>query len=156
MSDLYRDTQIDYIIHHLNAGSPRHALELLAQDVADKISYQEHSLFQRLIDKEEITSSAIGDGVAIPHLKIRHLENPFTALAVLNRPLDFKALDRKSVDLICLVLSPERDGPLHLRKLSRISRMFKNKELCDRIREAKDEQAVRSLLIGPEGWMLAA
>jgi PTS system nitrogen regulatory IIA component len=54
------------------------------------------------------------------------------------------------------LLSPERDGPLHLRRLSSLSRLFKCDALVTKIKDAKDETTIRSLLIDPQGWMLAA
>jgi PTS system nitrogen regulatory IIA component len=78
-------------------------------------------------------------------------------LATLAREIDdFKSADDQPVNLVAFILSPETDGPLHLRRLSRTSRMLKNETLRKRLQEAKDELAIRSLLIDPEGWVLAA
>ena len=98
----------------------------------------------------------MSNGVAIPNLKLKSLRIPLTLLTILDKAVPFHPEGTQTADIICTVLSPEHYGPLHLRKLSRLSRMFKGKELCNRIRDAKDADTIRSLLHSPEGWMVAA
>jgi PTS system nitrogen regulatory IIA component len=88
--------------------------------------------------------------------KAKALSHPVTLLATLNSEIDFGGTNDRPVHTICVLLSPERDGPLHLRRLSRLSRLFKCDALVTKIKDAKDETTIRSLLIDPQGWMLAA
>ena len=113
-------------------------------------------LLDCMMDKEKDATSGVGHGVAIPHLKLSGIDKPFTALVSLNNALDFEAPDNKPVDLVCLVISPESDGPLHLRRLSRISRMLHNESLHEKICETDDADAIHALFMAPEEWMMAA
>ena len=156
MSDYTQDLRFNLIVPQTSVTSPKQAYMALTQAVSQHINIAEFDLFERLIDRDALTSCTIGDGIAMPHLKIRGLKTPFVALMTLNKKLDFKAIDEIPVDMICLVMSPEREGPLHLRRLSRISRVLKNNDLHKKLCEAKDEDVMRSILMNPEGWLLAA
>ena len=156
LSTLANDTYVDLVLPNLKANSRKKAIQELSDEVSAHIQYPAHKIFHLLMDKEYHDSSAIGQGVAVPQLKLQQMNKPFCALAVLDKPVNFGAADGRSVDIICAVFSPEHHGPLHLRRLARMSRLLKNEDLCEKIRDARDEDVIRSLLISPEGWMLAA
>lgn len=147
---------IDAALPRNKAMTKEQVFDSLAGLAADRTSYPKQKIIDRLIEKEQVSLSGVGGGVAIPHLKIKGLESRFVALTTLNNPIDFKALDEKPADLVCMLLSPESDGGLHLRGLSRISRLFRNEEFCEKLREAKDEATLMSLFMNPDGWLLAA
>ncbi len=156
MHNLEKDIQLDLVITDLKATNRKHALQILSQEICCYIPCHASTLHEALIDAEHAGSSGIGDGVAIPHLKMKFLYRPFVAMAVLAQPIKFDSIDQRPVDIVTCLLSPEQDGPLHLRRLSRITRALKNRELCDMIRETRDSETIRSLMLSPEGWMLAA
>ncbi|MAF97360.1 MAG: PTS sugar transporter subunit IIA, partial [Micavibrio sp.] len=74
----------------------------------------------------------------------------------LDEEVDFMSSDMRGVRLFAMVLSPLREGPLHLRRVSRVVRLLKNEDLQMRLLEAEDEMQMQSLLVNPEGWMIAA
>lgn len=148
--------EFNQILPNIHCMNRKQALSEIATRISRAIDCDDSAFLERLLENEGRDSSACGDGVAIPHLKIKGLPGRFVALATLDRPVDFEADDGQGVDIICVLLSPERDGPIHLRGLSRITRMFKNETLRDNLRGTKDADAIRSLLINPEGWLLAA
>ena len=156
MHNLEKDIQVDLVITDLKASNRKHALHILSQEICSFIPCHTSTLSDALMDAEQAGSSGIGDGVAIPHLKMKFLYRPFLALAVLAKPIKFDAIDQRPVDIIACLLSPELDGPLHLRRLSRLTRILKSRELCDVIRDTRDADTIRSLVLAPEGWMLAA
>lgn len=156
MHNVEKDIQLDLVIADLKANHQKHAFQALSQEICSYIPCRPATLFEALIQAELNAGSGIGEGVAIPHLKLRGLHRPFTALAKLSQPVKFDSIDQRPVDLIYCLLSPEQDGPLHLRRLSRITRTMKNRDLCDNIRGTHDADIIRSLLLAPEGWTLAA
>lgn len=147
--------QTDIILPKIKAANRKQVFEILAGEIAKKIHLDKKQLIGALIEKEIKSSSGTGDGVAIPHLKLPGLQGRFIALVTLKDGVDFKAVDDKPVDIVCLLLSPEEDL-LHLRGLSRISRMFKNKDLCQRLRETDDIIVIEALFDNPEEWSIAA
>jgi len=87
---------------------------------------------------------------------MRRIQSPFTMLMTIDKPSNHETPDGSPVDLYCLLISPLSDGPIHLRRLSRLSRLMKNETLHKRIRETQDSDVIRSLLLDPEGWLMAA
>jgi PTS system nitrogen regulatory IIA component len=157
MLDYGQDLQFDLILPRLKLVSAKQVLMECAREAAKFTRVSESLLFAHLMAKENEHPSGIGEGVAIPHLQIRGPQNKCMVLATLAREIDdFKAADDQPVNIVAFILSPESDGPLHLRRLSRASRMLKNETLRKRLQDAQDELAIRSLLIDPEGWVLAA
>ena len=156
MSTYIKDIQFDLIVPGAKAVSHKQALLTLAQSAADYLSISEKTLFDRIAGKEELGNSAIGNGVAIPHFKMRRIHTPFTMLMTLDNDIKHETPDGQPLDLYCLLISPLNDGPIHLRRLSRLSRLLKNETLRKRIRETKDRDIIQTLLMDPEGWLMAA
>ena len=157
MTEISQDIQVDLVLSDINVFNRRQAFEILAKEISLRLEVPHDQVLEALHAKEQISTSGIGDGVAIPHVKLKNLPHRFSALAVLNNKIDFAAADNKPVDLICLLASPEHEGPQHLRRLARMSRLLQNHELRKRIREvAPDASGIRSLLAMPQEWMIAA
>ncbi len=156
MTNTSHDVQVDLILPGVSTFSRKQAFEILSKKIASKISCPADDIFMRLMSGERISPSGIGDGVAIPHMKLGRLSSPFAALATLNKPVSFDAADGKDVDIVYIVISPEDDGTQHLLRLSRISRILQNRELGRRVRESKDAESIRALLAAPGEWMMAA
>ncbi|MGH1399569.1 MAG: PTS sugar transporter subunit IIA [Alphaproteobacteria bacterium] len=156
MSNYIKDIQFNLITPNTHMASHKQALLTMAQEAADYLNISEKILLTRIMNKEDIASSSIGDGVAIPHLKMRRARSPFAMLMTLDKPVNGNAIDGKPLDIYSLLISPAEDGPIHLRRLSRISRLLKNKTLHKRLRETKDRDVMQALFIDPEGWLLAA
>lgn len=156
MSPLSKDLYTDLILPDMKASSSRQVLQALAAEVSFRANVNSEMLFEQLLGKEEKSSSGIGGGIAIPHLQLAGLAEPFMLLARLSARVDFNAVDHQDVDLVFLLLSPAEEGPLHLRRLSRISRALKSEELCHELRTAKDAHTMRGLLGMPEAWLMAA
>jgi len=156
MQNFIKDIQLDLVIMGMNAHDKKKAFQSLAKKAAPFCGLPESELFEKLMLCEEKASSGIGDGVAIPHIKSEKLKKPFVALVRLSQPIPFNALDDEPVDIICLVLSKDSEGPVYLRRLSRITRMLRHEDLRRNLREAKDENAMRAALSDSSEWMIAA
>ena len=156
MNTYTHDLHVDMIVPKLKATNQKEIFTALSKQAEKHLNISAKALGQLLLKKEEKIGSGIGDGVAIPHIQVRGPQKPFTTLITLDKPVEFQAKDNEPVDIICMILSPEADGPLHLRRLSRISRLLKNKTLDSKLREARDTHSIRTLLMDPEGWLMAA
>src|SRR5215813_9230774 len=100
------DTVID-----LSVPSKRALLHDLAQRAALVLKVDDDIIFTALLKREELGSTGVGNGVAIPHVRLEQVKKPFGIMARLRRPIDFNAVDGQTVDLVCLVLlSKENDG----------------------------------------------
>ena len=123
------------IIPALKVNGKKQALQELAAKAAELSGQNERAIFEILLQREKLGSTAVGNGIAIPHGKMPNLTRLFGLFARLDRPIDFEALDGQPVDLIFLLLAPEGAGADHLKALARIARLLRDR---DRIDEARD------------------
>jgi PTS system nitrogen regulatory IIA component len=151
-----KDLSFDLVLPQLKFVSLKQILMEFSTQTAKALNISDRLLYEKLLEQEQKTSSAIGGGVAIVQLKIIGPARPFLILSTLAREIDCGAVDEAPVNIVAFLLSPEKDGPLHLRRLSRVSRMLGNDHLKKRLIEARDESSIRALLIDPDGWLLAA
>ena len=95
-------------------------------------------VFTILKEREDLGSTGIGDGIAIPHGKTKKIDTLIAAFARSHEGIPFDAIDDKPVKFFFLLLAPEDSAGLHLKALAKISRMLKDPEFQERLAEAKD------------------
>jgi PTS system nitrogen regulatory IIA component len=93
-------------------------------------------LARRLIERERMGSTGLGGGLAIPHCKLREIDDVVLAVGVSRRGIDFGAADGQPVRLVFLVLSPADAPALHLQALARISRVIRVPGVLEKVSEA--------------------
>ena len=141
--------QQDAIIPALKVNSKKQLLQELAAKAASLTGQNERSIFEVLLQREKLGTTAVGYGVAIPHGKLPKLEKLFGLFARLERPIDFEAMDSQPVDLIFLLLAPEGAGADHLKALARIARLLRDQDVAKKLRASRDAQAIYSVLALP-------
>ena len=153
VKNIHFDT-VEHIDDKHDVGS---IMDYTAKRAAAMIGYSPDLLAKRLNSSKQLGSAAIGGGLALPHMQVRGLKGPITILIRLKHSIQFEnAPDNKPVDLICLMLSPLRVGPLHLLRLSKLTRMLKDVAVTDLMRETDDPMVLMNILNNPDGWVLAA
>ncbi len=88
-----------------------------------------------IFDREKLGSTGIGDGVAIPHGKMKKLQNVLCAFGRSTKGVEFGAVDNKPVHMFFLLLAPEESTGLHLKMLSRISRIVRDASFRKKLME---------------------
>lgn len=101
-------------------------------------------------DREEVLSTGIGNGVAIPHGKSESVPSLVLAAGVTRAPIDFEALDGRPVSLFFLLVGPQAAAREHVKALSRISRLLRRDIFRDRLMEAPDAAAFHAALVEGE------
>ena len=134
------------ILPALKVISKKQALQELAARAATLTGQNERSVFEVLLQREKLGTTAVGYGVAIPHGKLPKLEKLFGLFARLERPIDFESMDGQPVDLVFLLLAPEGAGADHLKALSRIARVLRDADTVAKIRGTRDAAAIHALL----------
>lgn len=99
-------------------------------------------VFETLMERERLSSTGIADGVAIPHGKHAGLTHLKAVLGLHREGLDFAAIDGQPSKIFLVLVAPENSAGLHLKALARISRLFKESSLRDRVLGAKDAAAI--------------
>ena len=137
------------IIPALKVNTKKQALQELAARAAALSGQNERSIFDILMQREKLGSTAVGNGIAIPHGKMSHLTRLFGLFARLDRPVDFEALDGLPVDLIFLLLAPEGAGADHLKALARVARLLRDPATTHKLRASHDAEALYAVLAMP-------
>jgi PTS system nitrogen regulatory IIA component len=99
-------------------------------------------LIEALDEREKLTTTALGDGVAIPHGRLPGLRRVFAAFGRSSAGVDFQAIDQKPTYLFFLLVAPEESAGAHLKALARISRLSKDEGFRARLRTAPDADAL--------------
>ena len=120
------------VIPALKVNNKKQAIQELAARAAELTGQNENAILEILLQREKLGSTAVGNGVAIPHGKLPKLGRLFGLFARLHKPIDFEALDNQPVDLIFLLLAPEAAGADHLKALARVARQLRDPEIARR------------------------
>lgn len=138
------------IVANLKAANKKQALQELARRAAELTGQPERLVFDVLMERERLGTTGVGRGIAIPHGKLPTLPQVFGLFARLEKPVPFDSIDEQPVDLICLLLAPERAGADHLKALAQVSRLLRNPVFCDKVRGADTADAIFALLTQSE------
>ena len=140
------ESLVHVVLPDMSAPHPRQALSHLAKMTGPYISVDTRIIEQRLFVLEQQEGSGIGNGVALPHLRLSGADRAIAFFAR-NRPwLNFHTVDNTLVDLICCLVSPVDTAAAHLRRLSRITRVLRNNTTLDMLRAAENRNVIEMIL----------
>jgi len=136
------------ILCHVQATSKKRVLEyfskLLAQETSSLTSYD---VFEELLGRERLGSTAIGKGVAIPHARVAQCNVTLAAFLQLENGIDFDSIDHKPVDLLFALMVPYNSTDEHLEILAQLAQMFSSDEFREKLRHTEDCRDKFNLLI---------
>lgn len=134
------------VIPNLRATSKKQALQDLAKKAAELTGQNERAVFDVLLERERLGTTGVGNGIAIPHGKLPSLTRLYGLFARLEKPIHFESIDEQPVDLIFLLLAPESAGADHLKALARVSRLLRDKGVCEKLRGTDNADGLFALL----------
>ena len=136
-------TSPDLIFPRLDGADRTTVLRLLAQNIAGRGYVRDaQELFDRLVEREEVASTGVGGGVAIPHCKMSGLDRVVLAVGLQEKGIDFGAVDGQPVRLFFLVVSPNQTPAAHLQCLAAISKWVRSEGHVPSLLELVDPQAI--------------
>lgn len=118
---------IDTLISTLKGKLDEETLEIVKQDV---------------FEREQIMSTGVGKGLAIPHCKTKAVNENYAAFARLSEPLDFKSIDGEPVQIVFLLVGPDAKHSQHIKLLSRISRLMNSASFHERILQSSSVEVI--------------
>ena len=136
------------VIAQLRAPTKRQVLQELARRAATMTGIPDKRIYDALAERERLGTTGIGTGVAIPHCRLPELTRLYGMFARLERPVPFEAIDDQPVDLVFLLLAPSEAGAEHLKALARVSRLLRDRAMCEKLRGANSADALYALLTG--------
>lgn len=123
--------------------SKKRLFETIARLISeDQPTLPYDDVFNHLIEREQLGSTGLGEGIAIPHCRLSKCSDPLGALVTLQEPIDFDAPDDVPVDLLFVLLVPAEANQQHLDILANIARLFSQPSYCQQLRAAQDNQAL--------------
>ena len=100
---------------------------------------------QAVLDRENMMSTGVGKGIALPHAKTAAVNNITLAFATTTQPIDFNAVDNVPVRILFLILSAESEKTAHIKLLSRISRMMNDDSMIEQLLNAENAGEIISI-----------
>ena len=134
------------VIPSLRAANKKQLLQEISRRAAEITGEAERAIFEVLLERERLGTTGVGAGIAIPHGKLPGLKRLYGLFARLETPIDFEAIDEQPVDLIFLLLAPGGAGADHLKALARISRLLRDRTVCEKLRGSDKAEALYALL----------
>jgi PTS system nitrogen regulatory IIA component len=136
----------DRIVPALAAGSKREALQELAGAASAGIpELRREKVLQVLLERENLGSTGIGEGIAIPHGKLKELGGIVICFGRSRAGIPFDAVDSKPVHLFFVLLAPESAAREYLHTLAQLSRFLKNPSVRARLLQAESQEELRAI-----------
>ncbi len=127
-------------------SSKKKVLEKVSELMADHIDCSSKSIFFFFFTREKLGTTALGNGVAIPHGRAACCEEVTAVFIMLERPVDYDAPDGKLVDVVFAIVVPEEAHAEHLKSLAKIAEILSNEKTLCRIRNAHCNEALYDIL----------
>ncbi len=124
------------VLPNLEADDKVEILDQMISSLEDSVANGElEEIREAVFERERIMSTGVGKGLAIPHGKASGVNQTYAAFAILKNPVDYEAIDDEPVDMVFLLVGPQASNNLHIKMLSRISRLMNNSDFRDRLRD---------------------
>jgi len=159
MVNLSDIVDVSNVACHVEVSSKKKALQLLAQMLSESINtpveeddestaddatadeeINEMDILDALVSRERLGSTALGQGIAVPHGRIAALDHSVAAMITLTEGIEFDAPDEQPVDIIFALLVPEESTDEHLQILSDMAEKFSDSKITDALRKCGSEE----------------
>ncbi|EKF74175.1 phosphotransferase system, nitrogen regulatory IIA protein [Alcanivorax hongdengensis A-11-3] len=153
-----RELLIEERTHNgVHASSKKQLLDQVAQLAAASCdSLNEQEVFDALVAREKLGSTGIGEGIAIPHCRLGHCQQPVGLLLKLTDPIDFDAVDGRPVDLVFVLLVPQENPEEHLKTLSHLASLFNDDGYRQGLRSSDNNHGLYLTAVESEAEMRLA
>jgi PTS system nitrogen regulatory IIA component len=143
LSDILRPDAVKVLI---NVSSKKRLFQDLGEIISTAHGLDANVAFNALQERESLGPTGVGHGVALPHARIKGLENVVGAFVRIEKPLDFDAVDRQPVDLVFALFAPDEAGVDHLKALALVSRTMRDANVCAKLRANADPDTLHTVL----------
>ncbi|SFU78022.1 PTS IIA-like nitrogen-regulatory protein PtsN [Nitrosomonas eutropha] len=134
------------IIIDLDVTSKKRVFEQVGLLFENTLHIARSQVFDSLFAREKLGSTGLGQGVAIPHGRIKGLREAAAALVRMKEAIPFDAPDGQPVSIACILLVPEKATDQHLMILSELAQMFSNKSFREKLLHGRDAKEIHQLI----------
>ena len=140
-----------HVLTDLRATDKASLLQELSRHAGAALNIPLETVSVALLKREQLGSTGMGSGIAIPHACLPEVQQPFGMLARLKVPVDFEAVDGQPVDLIFLLLVPEPSKSRQVNVLASVARKLRDPKVREELRHGKDARAIYRLMTEDRG-----
>lgn len=133
-----------------SASSKKRLMQDISEIAAQAYGLPAGSVLDALLAREALGPTGVGNGIALPHARLDGLESVVGAFVLLDKPVDFNAIDRQPVDIAFALFAPEDAGVEHLKALALVSRTLRDASLCAKLRANPNPTTLHTLLTSGE------
>ena len=128
------------------ASSKKRLMHDLADVAESAYGIPAQRAVEALMERESLGPTGVGHGVALPHARLDGVEAVVGVFILLEKPIDFEAIDRQPVDVIFALFAPEDAGVEHLKALALVARTLRDPALCAKLRANHDPVTLYTIL----------
>ncbi len=137
------------VFQDVDCHSKKDALDILAKTIANSdSSTSQTEVFDCLIARERLGSTGVGNGIAIPHGRLKHGNKTIAAFLQLDTSVDYDAVDKVPVDLLFALIVPEDSTDEHLQILATLAEMFSDPAIVSKLKKSTTSTEIYSILTG--------
>ena len=137
-----------HVMIDVRARSKSRLLEQLSTQAAAEVGLAADEVMTEIAKREELGSTGVGKGVALPHARLQSLKSPFGLFARLHHGIDFDAIDGEPVDIVVLLLIPEASDNAKGNALACVARALRDADTLRKLRSACDRETLLRVLAG--------
>ncbi len=128
------------------ASSRKRLLQEFGDLAASAYGLTAQRVVEALQERENLGPTGVGHGVALPHARLTSIDSVLGAFILLEKPVDFNAVDRQPVDIAFALFAPEDAGVEHLKALARVSRSLRDAAICAKLRANQNANTLFAIL----------
>lgn len=139
----------DSVLIDVRSSNKRSLLQDLAANAATRIGLKSEDVAHNLLKREELGSTGLGGGIAVPHARLDALERPYGLLAKLKQPIEFDAIDGQGVDIVFILLLPSNVENKQLGPLALVARTLRSADTVSKMRRSKTQAELFATITAP-------
>lgn len=134
------------VLYRAKGANRREILKRLCTTAHEVYGVDVDEAFESALKREALGGTGVGEGVAVPHARIKGLTKSVGVFALLEKAVDFEGPDNIAADLVFLILSPEDSGASHLKALAKVTRIMREPQNRSSLRAARSAAALLAIL----------
>jgi len=135
--------ELNTVVSHLHSTSKTDVIKELADNISSGYpNINTERLVEVLIERENLCSTAVDSGVAIPHAKLSGITDMIVGFGRSIEGIEYESLDKKATHFFITLIAPEDSAGSHIQLLARISKVFKNPELRAKLMRSESEEDI--------------
>jgi PTS system nitrogen regulatory IIA component len=139
------------VVSRMRVSTKTHLLKEIARRASAMVNFDESVIHKALTDREQLGSTGVGGGIALPHARLPGLTRIVGMMVSLERPIDFQSIDELPVDLVGMLLVPDDAKSEAKSALACLARRFREPGVADRLRKSKAADELYKYLTAEAG-----